>query len=73
MGTGKTTLMNLIDETLKQDKDLVTMRFKSWRYEREEQFALVPLLKTFAIGLPNDPILYDLKRKLKRGKNLIQI
>jgi predicted KAP-like P-loop ATPase len=51
-GTGKTTLMNSIDEILQPDKNIVIVKFEAWRYEREEQFALIPLLKTIAFSLP---------------------
>ena len=66
-GTGKTTLLNAIDKDLQKDKDLVIVRFESWSYEREEQFALIPLLKTIAFALPNEKEFTNLKQKLKRG------
>ena len=66
-GTGKTTLMNSIDTILQNDKNLVIVKFESWRYEREEQFALIPLLKTIAFALPNEDKYKDLKQKLKKG------
>jgi predicted KAP-like P-loop ATPase len=67
-GTGKTTLMNAINESLEEsDKNIVRVRFETWRYEREEQFALVPLLKTIAFALPDDEKFRPLKEKLKRG------
>jgi hypothetical protein len=67
-GTGKTTLMNSIEKILKEDKnDIVRVRFETWRYEREEQFALIPLLKTIAFALPEEPKFQNLKQKLKRG------
>jgi GTPase SAR1 family protein len=72
-GTGKTTLMNSIDKVFQKDKDLVTVRFETWRYEREEQFALFPLLKTIAFALPSEEKYSDLKQKLKRSaRNLIR-
>ncbi len=43
------------------------MKFETWRYEREEQFALIPLLKTIAFALPQENRFEDLKNKLKRG------
>jgi uncharacterized protein YjbI with pentapeptide repeats len=67
-GTGKTTLMNAIYEILEENKnDIVRVRFEAWRYEREEQFALIPLLKTIAFALPEEEKFKNLKRKLKRG------
>ena len=67
-GTGKSTLMDSIDKKLQnEDKDIIIVRFEAWRYEREEQFALIPLLKTIAFALPEKPQFQDLKHKLKRG------
>lgn len=66
-GTGKTTLMNAIDKSLESEKDIVIVRFEAWRYEREKQFALIPLLKTIAFALPDDEKYESLKQKLKRG------
>ncbi len=52
-GTGKTTLMDSIDKKLQQEQqDLIIVRFDAWRYERENQFALVPLLKTIEYSIP---------------------
>lgn len=47
-GTGKTTLMKSIEKKLNEDKDIVTIWFNAWRYEREEQLTIVSLLKTIA-------------------------
>jgi hypothetical protein len=66
-GTGKTTLMNSIHNRLQSDQKIVIVRFESWRYEREEQFALIPLLKTIAFSLPDNKDYQELKQKLKRG------
>lgn len=66
-GTGKTTLMNSISEMLLTEPDIVVVKFESWRYEREDQFALIPLLKNIAFALPDNKKYYGLKEKLKRG------
>jgi GTPase SAR1 family protein len=67
-GTGKTTLMNSIVQFLKDDKNIVVVRFESWRYEREDQFALIPLLKTIAFAFPGNEERYqDIKQRLKSG------
>jgi GTPase SAR1 family protein len=65
-GTGKTTLMNSIYAKLRNDSSIL-VRFETWRYEREEQFALIPLLKTIAFALPDEKQFQSLKQKLKRG------
>src|SRR5215469_16872962 len=66
-GTGKTTLMNSIYARLQNDDNSILVRFETWRYEREDQFALIPLLKTIAFALPDEKQFQPLKRKLKRG------
>src|SRR5262249_27235089 len=66
-GTGKTTLMNSISDKLENDNNSIPVRFETWRYEREEQFALIPLLKTIAFALPEEKQFQPLKQKLKRG------
>ena len=48
--TGKTTLMNLIKKNL-EDVDgsegrILTVWFNAWRYEREENFDTIALMKT---------------------------
>lgn len=66
-GTGKTTLMNSIHKTLQNDNSTHPIRFETWRYEQEDQFALIPLLKTIAFALPDEEQFQSLKQKLKRG------
>ena len=41
--------------------------FNAWRYEREEQFALIPLLKVLAYNLPNKGNLANIKAILKKA------
>jgi hypothetical protein len=54
-GTGKSTLMDSIDKKLQlEDPNLVIVRFDTWRYERENQFALIPLLKTIQFSIPEE-------------------
>ena len=65
-GTGKTTLMKLIFEELekelknKNNNSIVPVWFNAWRYERENQFALFPLLQTISNSIP--------KGDTKKGK-----
>ena len=73
-GSGKTTLMDAVRRELVPDKkNIVTVQFETWRYEREEQFALIPLLKTIAFALPDEQKFEKLREKLKRGStNLLK-
>jgi len=56
-GTGKTTLMQLIKNELKQNysNNVETVWFDSWRYEREKYSAMVPLLRTIILTI-NDKL-----------------
>lgn len=49
------------------DKEIHTIWFNAWQYEREEEFALIPLLKTIAYSLPKHKKLNGLRRALKEA------
>lgn len=70
-GSGKTTLMRDIYNQLKaqdENKNIIPIWFNAWRYEHEEQFAIIPLLKTIAYAIPDDKEeLKNLKEKIKKG------
>ena len=53
-GIGKTTLMKSIFTKLKAEGKgyVVPVWFNAWRCEREDYFALIPLLKTIELSLP---------------------
>ena len=63
-GLGKTTLMKYVENKLreKMNQDLknkkkptvIPVWFNAWRYERENQFALMPLLKKIEYAIPED-------------------
>ncbi len=58
-GTGKTTLMELIENKLnRENKGILTVWFNAWRYEREEHYAIVAMMKTIAYAMINHEI-YD--------------
>ncbi|MGI0033575.1 MAG: pentapeptide repeat-containing protein, partial [Nitrososphaeraceae archaeon] len=63
-GTGKTTLINSIDKALQTEKDLIIVRLEAWRY-KQEQFAIVSMLRTIAYALPAEKRFEDLKQKLE--------
>jgi KAP family P-loop domain/Pentapeptide repeats (8 copies) len=69
-GTGKTTLMRSIYNRLKENNEnnsIIAVWFNAWRYEREEQFAIMPLLKTIAYAIPDNAEFKGLKEKIKKG------
>lgn len=49
-GTGKTSLMHLIENRLEGNDDIVTVWFNAWRYEKEDH-PIVPLVGTIIHGL----------------------
>jgi KAP family P-loop domain/TIR domain len=49
-GTGKTSLMRLIERQLSEDQDIVTVWFNAWRYEQEEH-PIIPLVGTIVQAL----------------------
>ena len=68
-GTGKTTLMEMVEEELTENKEtdspkILSIWFSAWRYEREEQLATIAILKTIA----NEIAEYS-KRGNGSGKN----
>jgi predicted KAP-like P-loop ATPase len=54
-GTGKTTIMQMLKEELDKNysNNLETIRFDSWRYEKEKYSAMIPLLRTIILTLQN--------------------
>ena len=66
-GTGKTTLMKSIEQRLKSEEDILTVWFNAWRYEREEQFALVSLMKTIAYKMDEHPKYEKVKQVLLKS------
>jgi predicted KAP-like P-loop ATPase len=69
-GTGKTTLMRLIEKKLRSNENILTVWFNAWRYEREDQFALVALMKT-AYAMGDLPRYEEIKKVLLRGIGII--
>jgi Cdc6-like AAA superfamily ATPase len=55
-GTGKTTLMRMIERELldKASDTILTVWFDAWRYEREKYLAVIPFLRQIRIALEND-------------------
>jgi predicted KAP-like P-loop ATPase len=70
-GTGKTTLMKMIYNELESDENVLTVWFNAWRYEREEQFALIALMKTIAYAMGDLPQYREIKKILLRGAVIV--
>jgi predicted KAP-like P-loop ATPase len=68
-GTGKTSLMRLIERMLVDNDDVVTVWFNAWRYEQEEH-PIVPLVGTIVQALEQHQTLG--KRVSESGQWLIR-
>lgn len=76
-GNGKTTLMKRILYSLENDKDITSVWFNAWRYEREEYYGITALLKSIAIELDRTGHYKELTPLLKRslitlGKDILR-
>src|ERR687886_1647157 len=60
-GTGKTSLMQMTKKILDPNSKIVTVWFDAWRYEREQNLAVIPFLRTIKLTL-------DASEKSKEGK-----
>ena len=54
-----------------REGEILTAWFNAWRYEREEQFALIALMKTIAYSMGNLPEYKEMKRVFLRGLEII--
>lgn len=74
-GTGKTTLMKLVEKKLRKydstGENILTIWFNAWRYEREEQLATIALLKTIAFGMTNHPRYSNVAKSIWNGIKII--
>ena len=68
-GTGKTSLMRLIERQLQDDPNIVTVWFNAWRYEQEEH-PIVPLVGTIVQGLEKHKCLGE--RFGESGRRLVR-
>jgi tetratricopeptide (TPR) repeat protein len=69
-GCGKTTLMKLTEQKLR-NHGILTVWFNAWRYEREDQFAIIALLKTIAYAMGEHPIYRQVKPILLRALKIL--
>jgi tetratricopeptide (TPR) repeat protein len=51
--------------------NILTVWFNAWRYEREEQFALIALMKTIAYAMGEHPVYKKVKPILLRGLEIL--
>jgi hypothetical protein len=66
-GTGKSTLMKLIQKEFTDDRNVLTVWFNAWRYERQEQLAITALVKTIAYAMGEHAELRPIKRLLLKS------
>ena len=70
-GIGKTTLMKSVEKKLREgngnDMPVLTVWFNAWRYEREDQFALIALLNSIAYAMADHPRYNNLREIILNG------
>ena len=72
-GTGKTTLMSAIKKKIENSNTnqdgtkIIPVWFNAWRYEREENQATIPLMKTIAYTLEEYPVFKPISDKIKKA------
>lgn len=54
-----------------KEGEILTVWFDAWRYEREEYFALIALMKTIAYAMADLPYYQNVKKILLRGIGII--
>jgi hypothetical protein len=63
--------MKVVEDKLQQNNNnILTVWFNAWRYEREEQFAIIALLKTIGYAMEKHPIYKKLKPVLFRAAKI---
>jgi len=72
-GTGKSTLMKCIQSELKNEKEgkILPVWFNAWRFEREENFATIALMKTIAYEMAKNEKFASLSQSILRGMKLL--
>ena len=70
-GTGKTTLMRSIEKNLRAEDNILTVWFNAWGYEREDQFAIIALMKTIAYAMGKHDIYKKIKPIIIRGIKIL--
>jgi hypothetical protein len=55
------------DRLVVRENNILTVWFNAWRYESEENFALIPLMKTIAYAMGEHPIYKNLKNTILKG------
>jgi predicted KAP-like P-loop ATPase len=71
-GSGKTTLMRMIEKKIDTEQNIVTVWFDAWKYEREKYSSLIPFIRTIRFALDtsnktNDKRWQPLKRAIKKS------
>lgn len=71
-GTGKTTMMKLVEKKLSDGKErnkskILPIWFNAWRYEREEQLATIAMMKTIAYAMADHKKFEPVSTIMKKG------
>lgn len=75
-GTGKTTMMRLVEKKLSDGNDqnkakILPIWFNAWRYEREEQFATIAMMKTIAYAMTDHQKFESVSKIMKKGLRVL--
>ena len=68
-GTGKTTLMKMIERNLESHDDTLVVWFDAWKYEKEKHLTVLPFIRTVEIELENR-LIQQLKGANSSGSKL---
>lgn len=70
-GTGKTTLMKMIEKRLQDanSNDILVVWFDAWKYEKEKYLAIVPFIRTIELTVENKVAELEKKRKEEKRKD----
>jgi predicted KAP-like P-loop ATPase len=63
-GTGKTTLMKIVEDKLRKKGNIPVIWFNVWKYEKDKNLMIVSLLKAIVFGMYEKPHFKKLKRTI---------
>ena len=75
-GTGKTTMMRLVEKKLSDGEDqnkakILPIWFNAWKYEREEQSATIAMMKTIAYAMTDHQQFESVSKTIKQGLRIL--
>ncbi|RMF32503.1 MAG: hypothetical protein D6752_00045, partial [Candidatus Nitrosothermus koennekii] len=71
-GVGKTSFLKSLANELDKDESIITVFFNAWRYEREEEYAIIPLLKSMYFAIDSNSSKFKDVDKVQRLKEIFR-